>query len=69
MKIINMEKYLDNSNKRLASQPASQPASQYKPKQKIWYKESVYEANYFIHGLFMFLYLIFINHKLKKKSD
>mgnify|MGYP006926717333 CR=1 FL=1 len=45
MKIINMEKYLDNSNKRLASQPASQPASQYKPKQKIRYKASVYEAN------------------------
>lgn len=61
METFIMEKYLDNSNKRLASQ--------YKPKQKIRYKESVYEANYFIHGLFMFLYLIFINHKLKKKSD
>lgn len=56
-----MKKYLYDSNKMLASQ--------YKPKQKIRYKESVYEANYFIHGLFMFLYLIFINHKLKKKSD
>ena len=65
METFIVEKYLDNSNKRLASQPASQ----YKPKQKIRYKESVYEANYFIHGLFMFLYLIFINHKLKKKSD
>ena len=45
MKTIIMEKYLDNSNKRLASQPASQPASQYKPKQKIRHKEFVYEAN------------------------
>lgn len=37
MKTIIKGKYLDNSNKRLASQ--------YKPKQKIWHKESVYEAN------------------------
>ena len=41
MKTIIMEKYLDNSNKRLASQPASK----YKPKQKIRHKEFVYEAN------------------------
>ncbi len=31
------KKYLDNSNKRLASQ--------YKPKQKVRFKESVHEAN------------------------
>ena len=41
MKTIIKEKYLYDSNKMLASQPASQ----YKPKQKIRYKASVYEAN------------------------
>jgi hypothetical protein len=45
MKTIIKEKYLYDSNKMLASQPASQPASQYKPKQKIRYKASAYEAN------------------------
>lgn len=37
METFIMEKYLDNSNKRLASQ--------HKPKQKIRYKASVYGAN------------------------
>lgn len=45
MKTIIKEKYLYDSNKMLAGQPASQPASQYKPKQKIRYKASAYEAN------------------------
>ena len=45
MKTIIKEKYLCDSNKMLASKPASQPASQYKPKQKIRHKASVYEAN------------------------
>ena len=41
MKTIIKEKYLYDSNKMLGSQPASQ----YKPKQKIRYKASAYEAN------------------------
>ena len=53
-----MRKYLDNSNKRLASL-----------NKKYGIKSPCMQQTCSIHGLFMFLYLIFINHKLKKKSD
>ena len=67
MKTIIKEKYLYDSNKMLASQPASQPAS-INLNKKYGIKRPCMKQIRFIHGRFMFLYLVFTNHKLAKSD-
>lgn len=55
-----MEKYLDNSNKRLAAS--------INLNKKYGIKSPCMKQTCFIHGLFMFLYLILANRKLEKSD-
>ena len=63
MKTIIKEKYLYDSNKMLASQPASINLNK-----KYGIKRPCMKQIRFIHGRFMFLYLVFTNHKLAKSD-
>lgn len=75
MKTIIKEKYLYDSNKMLAGQPASQPASRPASQpasinlnKKYGIKRPRMKQTCFIRGRFMFLYLVFTNHKLAKSD-
>lgn len=63
MKTIIKEKYLYDSNKMLAGQPASINLNK-----KYGIKRPRMKQTCFIRGRFMFLYLVFTNHKLAKSD-
>ena len=59
MKTIIKEKYLYDSNKMLAGRNKNKKYGIKRPRMK---------RIRFIHGRFMFLYLVFTNHKLAKSD-